>query len=426
MVEVGTKLSGFTFLKEIGSGAFASVWRAVHDATQTVVAIKVITKESIVAPDAKTRFNREIALLRELKHPFIAELYEILEDEKNHYLIMEFAENGNMLEFVNNTGRITEAQARRYFSQLIYVLEYLHQEKKIAHRDLKAENIMLDSYGNIRVIDFGLSNVFLEDRPQLETACGSPAYAAPEMIRGNPYTKAADIWSSGILLYSMVAGQLPYDDDNVQQLLQKIVYTDVRYPGFMSPALVDLLRKMLTKNPDNRITIDRIKDHYWFSQAEYEILTGERMKQALSSQKGVDREILDRMVALGIDTKQVTEQILRNEFTPGTAVYRMLSRQKVSQTVNEIVKQMRTRDQPRVMKLDIPANRPPEEAKQAFPKTTKRKVMIPVPGSGRDSPKVLATPAPVQIAARRLSRPVAVRRTIAPKPIGAGSRETPV
>lgn len=441
IIEGETTIGNYLFLRVLGHGAFAAVYKAQNIISKTYVAIKVITKASIAAEDAKTRFNREVFLLREMRHPFISEFFEQLEDETNHYLVIEYVENGNLLDFINTNGRITEPVARRYFSQLIYVLEYLHFEKKVAHRDLKAENVMLDKFNNIRVIDFGLSNQFLNTQ-NLETACGSPAYAAPEMVKGNPYTKAADIWSSGILLYSMVAGRLPYDDNDTQRLLQKIVYTDVHYPGFMSPALVDLLRKMLSKNPDTRITIERIKEHYWFSQTEYELLTGERMKQALQLQSSVDREVIDQMASLGIDLHSLPEQIICNDFNSNTALYRMLAKEKLAKTVNEISQSLKTngqKAQPKMTKIAFPPsmNSPQKVVFDQENKGVAARPLFQMPGAQKrlmpgargetphGGPSVLKRPAPIQIAERRLSRPVAIRKHEYVPNVQSASHETP-
>jgi serine/threonine protein kinase len=154
-----------------------------------------------------------------------------------------------MLDFVNEHGPLQEDRARRYFCELISALDYLHNSQLVAHRDLKAENVLLDRNDNIRLIDFGLSKYFTKGTPTLVTACGSPAYCAPDMIRGELYTKAADIWSAGVLLYAMVAGTLPYNADSIPDLLHKIVFDDIEYPQLMSRSLTDLLRRMLTKDP---------------------------------------------------------------------------------------------------------------------------------------------------------------------------------
>ncbi|OHT08314.1 hypothetical protein TRFO_04930 [Tritrichomonas foetus] len=160
--------------RAIGSGTFASVLLGIHQVTKTKVAVKRISRQNFHDSDFEERFRREVDLIRKLDHPFIAEFYDVIQDDSNYYIIMELVENGNMLDYVNNNGELQENQARHYFCQLISVLEYLHEEKKIAHRDLKAENVLLDRHFNIRLIDFGLSNIFTDDDPFLKTACGSP------------------------------------------------------------------------------------------------------------------------------------------------------------------------------------------------------------------------------------------------------------
>jgi serine/threonine protein kinase len=171
----------------------------------------VVLRSSLDCEEALTRFAREISLLKAMNHPFVAELFEIIEDAGSFYLVMELLEHGNMLEYVNGHGRLNEDQARRYFCEIISALDYLHNWRFVAHRDLKAENILLDRHNNVRLIDFSLSKQFSKAAPTLVTACGSPAYAAPEMIQGHSYTKAADIWSAGVCLFAMVAGHLPFE-----------------------------------------------------------------------------------------------------------------------------------------------------------------------------------------------------------------------
>lgn len=158
----------------IGQGSFASVKVAEHKITHTQVAVKIIPRQNIGDPDHVARFKREVDLIKDLDHPFIAEFFEVLEDDDHFYIIMEYVKNGNMLNYVNINGELNEDQARHYFCQLISVLEYLHEIKKIAHRDLKAENVLLDAHNNIRLIDFGLSNTFSNETNFLKTACGSP------------------------------------------------------------------------------------------------------------------------------------------------------------------------------------------------------------------------------------------------------------
>lgn len=332
-----SRIGNYLMLERIADSGFADVWVGMHEVIELKVAIKVIAKTTFDSHNMKTRFNREVSLLKQTSHPFVALFFESIETETHHFLVMEYAENGNMGEFLTSKGPLTEPQARHYFSQLISVLEYLHNDKFVAHRDLKAENVLLDRHNNIRVIDFDLSTTFSASQANLNTACGSPAYAAPEMIKGQPYTQAADIWSAGVLLYSMVAGHLPYVDDNIQRLLQKIVYTDVHYPGFMSPPLIDLLRKMLSKNPETRLTLERIKEHHWFSQTEYAALIREQFVEWSNTEGVIDKEIVDKMTALGMDCRSLHEQILVGEFTELTSIYRQLIRQKGTDKMKDLM-----------------------------------------------------------------------------------------
>ncbi|OHT00928.1 CAMK family protein kinase [Tritrichomonas foetus] len=328
-----TTIGNYQLIQLIGSGSFATVWFGRHIITGLNVAIKVIYKQSLSSPEASNRFNREVSLLKQMDHYFIAQLFEILETDDAFYLVMEHVENGDMLNFVNIQGHIDENRARRYFCQLISALNYLHNKKFIAHRDLKAENILLDRYDNIRLIDFGLSNGFSKISPELKTACGSPAYAAPEMIQGCPYTKAADVWSAGIVLYAMVAGILPFDDANVQTLLQKVVYTEVQYPQSMSRSLIDLLKRLLVKTPEKRLTIPQIIAHPWVSQSEYSALFD--FDSSVSPDMVVDKEIVEKMRIMGLNVTNLPQCVMLGEFNPITSIYRQLRKQKLT----EILKQ---------------------------------------------------------------------------------------
>ena len=397
-----SSVGNYDFVRKLGAGSFATVWLAKHRITGGQVAIKVILKSSLDAPEAVTRFTREISLLKQMNHPFIAELFEILETDAAYFLVMEFVEHGNMLEYVNTNGRLDEDRARRYFCQLIAALDYLHNTKFVAHRDLKAENVLLDRNDNIRLIDFGLSNAFTKGTPQLMTACGSPAYAAPEMIQGCPYTKAADMWSAGILLYAMVAGRLPFDDTNVQTLLQKVLYHEVTYPDSMSRGLVDILKRLLNKNPEVRITIDRLKEHPWFSKCEYTVLIGFNT-QVLYDSSVIDREIIDKMTGFGLDVRDVPQGVIMQEFTSLTSIYRQLRRDKLTSKMKNLLDEMR--------KLTATIEPARVGGTRPFPETQFGKDFLLVrpnfPTPGAQVPHT-------QVFARRMSRPVAVR----PKPEG--------
>jgi len=328
------RVGPYVLLEQIHTGGFTSIWLAEHETLKMKVAVKKVPKANITTDDQITRLTRELSLLKQLHHPFIAEFFESIEDDENYYYAMEYAEHGNLLNFVNTHGNLPESQSRFYFCQIISVLEYLHNVLSIVHRDLRTENILLDRHDNIRVIDFGFSVQSTATHPLMNTKCGSPSYAAPEMIRGQAYTRSADIWSAGVVLYVLVTGDLPFRDDNMQRLLQKIVYTDVTCPPFLSPAVTDLIRKMLAKNPDTRITIDKIKEHHWFSQSQYSRILAFPFSLSADS---IDKEIIDEIANRGIECRTLSAQLLAGEFTDLTAEYRII-------WANKRAEMMRDRD----------------------------------------------------------------------------------
>jgi hypothetical protein len=420
-----TQIGHYVFTEEIGRGAFSCVWLAMHKLTRLQVAAKVVLKSSIVDEDSVTRFTRELSFMKQMRHPFIAEFYEFLEDEQAYYYFMEYAENGSLLRYVMMNGPMSEAQARHYFSQLVSVLEYLHRDLRVCHRDVKAENLLLDRHNNIRVIDFGLSNQFSSSRPLLNTACGSPPYAPPEMIRGNPYTQAADIWSSGILLYSLTTGLLPFDDDNLQVLLSKILTQEVDYPSFLSTSVVDLLRRMLTKNPDFRITLQQMQEHPWMSQGKCAALFAMRLGES-PHDAIVDHEIVEEMASMGIETAQLRQQLLLGVFTELTAMYQMIRRHRLTDALPDLLTAgaeatgcpargastygRLPRNPPRPVLVAVTTRRPGQRA-TAFtpapmsPGTNGNRVQSPVP-----LVDVSRIPAAVQVVTTRRTRPIARNR----------------
>jgi serine/threonine protein kinase len=334
--EIPEQISIFTVKRLIGTGSFATVWLGEHSASGLQVAIKAVPTTSVNDPEVRTRFVRECTLMKQMDHPFICKLYQVLETQTHVFLIQEFVENGTLLSYVNRHMRLPELQARRYFSQLLSALEYLHTDRMVAHRDIKAENVLLDTNFNIRLIDFGLSHAFSANQPTLHTACGSPAYASPEMILGRPYTQAADIWSAGVLLYAMVTGELPFDHpSDVQSVLRQIVRDEPQYPDILTSSLIDLLKRLLAKSPDDRIDIEHIKTHPWFSQSEYVRIFQIRFSSDEWHMRGVERVIIDELEKIGIDTRAVAEALLLGECTPQTVVYAMLHRRTITERIRE-------------------------------------------------------------------------------------------
>ena len=334
-------IGDYIFESSLGEGSFASVKKGHHKITNTPVAIKIIAKSST---DRKNliRLHREIDILQDIDHPFVAHYFEKLEDSKNVYLIMEYAPNGDLLSLINKKRGFTENQARFYFCQFISILEYLHIEKKISHRDLKAENVLLDKNNNIRLIDFGLSNLFSNENPFLQTPCGSPAYAPPELFQGRQYTAKCDIWSLGILLFGMVAGYLPFNDQSIRNLSHKILYSDPQYPIFFSSDLVDLLQRLLSKDINSRPSFEEIKNHPWFSSIDFSYIMDLNFGYAndwrINPSVPPDPDIIQKLQLYKINTQNLAVQLSTNKFTQLTALYKMLKKQKITNEMKEFLK----------------------------------------------------------------------------------------
>jgi serine/threonine protein kinase len=253
----------------IGTGGFATVYRARHRTAPVRVAIKFVGDDQLVTEDDHTRLMREVSLLKQMNHPFIAKLFFVTRREDNLAIVQEYMPHGTLLDFLSQNGPLPEPKLKYYFIQILSVIDYLHNVRKVTHRDLKLENILLDAFNNIRVIDFGLGRPFLDPSEEFTTPCGSPPYLAPELVTTGIYTREADIWSLGIVLYTLATGRLPFYATDFNALCRQIVEKPIRYPANLSEPLIDLLGKLLYRNAAERITIDKIKLHPWFPAEQY-------------------------------------------------------------------------------------------------------------------------------------------------------------
>ena len=247
---------------ELGSGGFARVLLATFRRPKHEVAIKVIPKASD-DPDHARDVRREISIMESIDHPFICRIYDHFDDESSVYLVIERL-GESLLDRVNRSGPLSESDARIYFCQMLSAISYLHG-RGVCHRDLKMENLLFDRHGNLRVIDFGLSIFFDRDLPLMRTMCGCASYAPPEMLKEERYTPKADVWSAGVVLFAMVAGRLPFADENAKALVEKILNTEPEYPSDMSAELRDLIGRMLCKDGIARIGVDEIAAHPWIA-----------------------------------------------------------------------------------------------------------------------------------------------------------------
>lgn len=186
---------------------------------------------------------------------------------------MEYASGGELFDYIVQKQRVKEPEACKFFHQIIAGVEYLHK-LNIVHRDLKPENLLLDFKNNIKIVDFGLSNTY-KNGETLKTACGSPCYAAPEMIAGKRYHgSSVDIWSCGVILFALICGYLPFEDPNTSELYKKILNGNFTIPKFVSENSRDLIRSILETNPEKRFRIADIRKHAWYNQINLPKITG--------------------------------------------------------------------------------------------------------------------------------------------------------
>ncbi|XP_074095261.1 serine/threonine-protein kinase MARK2 isoform X3 [Cotesia typhae] len=253
----------YKLLKTIGKGNFAKVKLAKHIPTGKEVAIKIIDKTQL-NPGSLQKLFREVRIMKMLDHPNIVKLFQVIETEKTLYLVMEYASGGEVFDYLVLHGRMKEKEARAKFRQIVSAVQYCHQ-KKIIHRDLKAENLLLDSEMNIKIADFGFSNEFTPGN-KLDTFCGSPPYAAPELFQGKKYDgPEVDVWSLGVILYTLVSGSLPFDGSTLRELRERVLRGKYRIPFYMSTDCENLLKKFLVLNPTKRASLENIMKDKWMN-----------------------------------------------------------------------------------------------------------------------------------------------------------------
>ena len=273
-LEYSKMIGNYILFDQIGMGTFSKVTRAVHILTEQIVAVKILEKEKIEDEIDVERIIREIEILKNISHPNIAQMFENYTTVHNIYLMMEYIEGGDLFDYINKNSFLPEQKACYFFRQLIGVIEYLNI-MGISHRDIKPENILLDKEKkNIKVIDFGLSNYCI-GKNLLHSSCGSPCYASPEMLSGEPYQGiTTDLWSSGIVLYSMLVGSLPFDEQELQKLYDQIKIGKFYLPSTLSLEAIDFLKRLLMVDPNKRIGLNEIKKHAWFKMEKNPMYKG--------------------------------------------------------------------------------------------------------------------------------------------------------
>ncbi|KAH9976803.1 hypothetical protein BGW80DRAFT_1456892 [Lactifluus volemus] len=272
------KFGPYLLLQTLGEGEFGKVKLGLHTNWAEEVAVKLIKRHNIDSAVRMSKVEREIEVLRMLKHPNIVRLYDVIETDKYIGIILDYASGGELFDHILAHRYLKEKDACRLFAQLISGVWYIHQ-RKIVHRDLKLENLLLDRNRNVIITDFGFANRFEHRSDDLmQTSCGSPCYAAPELVisEGSYVGSAVDIWSCGVILYAMLAGYLPFDDDpanpdgdNINLLYKYIVNTPLSFPDYISPEARDLLSIMLQPDPQRRADLSNVMQHAWLSPYAY-------------------------------------------------------------------------------------------------------------------------------------------------------------
>ncbi|XP_048023017.1 serine/threonine-protein kinase MARK2 isoform X14 [Chanodichthys erythropterus] len=309
----------YRLLKTIGKGNFAKVKLAKHVLTGKEVAVKIIDKTQLNSSSLQKLF-REVRIMKLLNHPNIVKLFEVIETEKTLYLVMEYASGGEVFDYLVAHGRMKEKEARAKFRQIVSAVQYCHQ-KCIVHRDLKAENLLLDADMNIKIADFGFSNEFTLGN-KLDTFCGSPPYAAPELFQGKKYDgPEVDVWSLGVILYTLVSGSLPFDGQNLKELRERVLRGKYRIPFYMSTDCENLLKKFLILNPTKRGSLEQIMKDRWMNVGHED----DELKPYIEPQPDYkDPKRTDIMLRMGYSLEEIQDSLINQKYNDVMATYLLL------------------------------------------------------------------------------------------------------
>ncbi|XP_033992546.1 serine/threonine-protein kinase MARK2 isoform X11 [Trematomus bernacchii] len=312
-------IGNYRLLKTIGKGNFAKVKLARHVLTGKEVAVKIIDKTQLNSSSLQKLF-REVRIMKMLNHPNIVKLFEVIETEKTLYLVMEYASGGEVFDYLVAHGRMKEKEARAKFRQIVSAVQYCHQ-KCIVHRDLKAENLLLDADMNIKIADFGFSNEFTLGN-KLDTFCGSPPYAAPELFQGKKYDgPEVDVWSLGVILYTLVSGSLPFDGQNLKELRERVLRGKYRIPFYMSTDCENLLKKFLILNPSKRGSLEQIMRDRWMNVGHED----EELKPYIEPMPDYkDPRRTDIMLTMGFSAEEIQDSLVNQKYNDVMAAYLLL------------------------------------------------------------------------------------------------------
>ena len=315
-----SRVPGFKAFLKIGGGTYSKVYSAVHVETGARVAVKAIDKSELLKEGVEMEtIYKEVDVHRQLLHPNIATFFGSYEDEGHCYFIIELAAGQSLLNAVNLYQGLCEEAARKNFVQLICAVKYLHENKGVIHRDIKLDNILFDASGTLKLLDFGFGNTGKE---VYSTQCGSYPYVAPELFSGKSYTSAIDIWSCGVVLYAMLTGKLPFYSDNISLLVEQIQHSYPDFSDFPSDEAIDLVHKMLTKDPARRIGLADICKHAWVRCAENAMILALNYEK-MYDEPGLKRKVDWEMKRIGKDPEDPANEM----------VYRIVRQQAIGESM---------------------------------------------------------------------------------------------
>ncbi|XP_067935758.1 serine/threonine-protein kinase BRSK2-like [Watersipora subatra] len=321
--------------KTLGKGQTGLVKLGVHCVTGKKVAIKIVNREKL-SESVLMKVEREIAIMKLIEHPHVLGLYDVYENKKYLYLILEHVSGGELFDYLVRKGRLTPRESKKFLKQIISALDFCHSHS-ICHRDLKPENLLLDSDDNIKVADFGMASLQVEGC-MLETSCGSPHYACPEVIRGEKYDgRKADVWSCGVILFALLVGALPFDDDNLRQLLEKVKRGTFHIPAFISAEAQSLLRRMIEVDTTKRVTLAEVLRHPWVvdnrrADVELELPMKEVVQTSvLPAESDLDVDVMNTMCSLQCfnDKSKLIEELLSPRHNTEKVIYFLLLDRKL-------------------------------------------------------------------------------------------------
>ncbi|XP_067938441.1 serine/threonine-protein kinase SIK3-like isoform X2 [Watersipora subatra] len=376
------RVGSYEIERTIGKGNFAVVKLATHIGTRNKVAIKIIDKSNMDVDNLK-KIAREVEIMKLLRHPHIVRLYQVIETSRMLYLVLEYASGGEVYDHLFAHGRMNEREARKLFKQIVAAVAYCHS-RRIVHRDLKAENLLLDANRNMKLADFGFSN-FYNPGDFLSTGCGSPPYAAPELFEGKEYDPpTVDVWSLGVVLYVIVCGAVPFDGNTLPLLRERVLSGKFQIPFFMSTECEDLIKHMLVVDADKRFTLKQIACHGWMHigcesvRTTYETSI-ENYCSHLDLCSGEDiplnQSILEHMAGLGLDPEKTIQSVKEKRYDDHSAVYHLLE-DKLQRHL--LKSQMSSVSQSLPPAMPQPA---PQTLSQSTPKSTHQSLSQSIPQS---------------------------------------------